>query len=563
MFLNNFLLSTLEDVSSYFVFPYFYDLTKTQVIEMYAPPYGLYNSITTYSEPVVIYLLFWLAKFFDPHFIYNMLVLISGSLAFLSAYKLIGLFSKNKFIQSFIGLNYVFSPYFLYQSRAHPQLMQIWMPAFFLYLYFKYGFKYEKFYYRRFSLLGIFLGLIILSSNYLGYFLCVFLGIYTLTYMIVEYVKLRKINWFAFLNNFLMVFVASIISLMWLYPFFSVNYLTASSDQPEYISRPLEDFVYFSSRPWYYLLPSVDNPLFGNISKQAITILQTNWGHYLTNNYFKTEHTAAYIGFGNLILLILGIITCQKHNKREYLNILLVTNIILIVLTFPPFIIANSHTIYLPSFILYKVFPMFRVLARLGFLINLINFIFISFGCTFLWTLKSNKYNHLGKSILFVLCVFSFLELYVPLTILKTDPEPQAFIEMKDKIGISNKVAVYPKEAIENFFYWTRVHRNYLVNPINFKTKDFDANKFTNGLNSCEGIKEASQMGVDYLVVYDYNGSKNVFFDRNENLKLINFSSKVEDYPNEKHLSYLYEISNLTLHPDIYVYKLNQYVSCK
>lgn len=549
-------MSSLEDISSFFVFPYFYDLTKSQVIEMYAYPYGIYNSIFTYSEPIAIYLLSWLAKFFDPHSVYNLFVIISAALAFVCTYKLIGLFTKNKAIQTLVSLNYVFSPYFIYQSRAHPQLMQIWMPILFLYLYFKDGFAQEKINYKRFSLLGIFLCLTILTSNYLGYFLLLFLGIYTLVALGYEYYKSKKINYFRIINNLLMVCIASLFSFAWLYPFITVNYVNNDIAAQEYLSRPLEDFIYFSSRPWYYVLPSVDNPFFGTISQSAISALQTNWGHYLTSNYFKTEHAASYLGVINLIMIILGLFKVQKDSRKIYLNILLAVNLVLISLTFPPYIIVNSHTIYLPSFLLYKIFPMFRVLSRLSFLINLINLIFVSYGYSYLFELKKHaKYVFV---LIFALFLISFSEMYVPYNILKTSPNPKAYVEMYSKIGSENKIAVYPKEAIRNFFYWTRVHQNYLINPVNFKNKEFDANKLTSALNTCEGLQEASTIKTDYIVVYGDRGQD--FFKNNKSLELVYQAKSNELEQSNKNI--FYKIEDMTLHPTIYVYKLND-VSCK
>jgi len=392
MILTNYLIGFIEDNAGLFSIPRLIPGLKGYT-DFVGYPTGLCQNLLVSSQPFVFIFDFLLTKLINPVLAYNLIVLGGTTLNFFFAFRF---FKKlfGRFIAVLLAAVFLFSPYFAYQGRSHFDLIQFWLVIWFLDMLF---FSKSR---HKAVFLGLLLTLVTGISNYLGYFTILFAGLYT-----VSSFRFKRATIVAGLRSIIVTAIVFILSSsLFIAPYITSNYFspkvsTEKSIDNKVASRPFEDFITFSSRPWYYLLPSVDNPFFGGLSQKFLDRISSG-GNYLTQNYFKAEHSASYLGWINLILAFVGLLswwipqrsrrgsrisppappTAAESATPLNLPTLLITIIGLIILTMPPSITVNGMTVVTPSYILFKFFPMFRVLARAGVLILFLTLIFTGYG---------------------------------------------------------------------------------------------------------------------------------------------------------------------------------------
>ena len=568
MFLNNFIIGIAEDVTGYFVYPNFYDLFNFNVLAMYGYPHGIPHSIFSYSEPGVLAILFLLARYFNTIIVFNLFVLVMTVITIFCSYKLFNLFSISRALSFGFSVVVICSPYFIYHSRSHPQLIQIWLPILFFYFLFvgrvNEGLNNDQFggrlviKYRNY-ILGIILGLSILSSNYLGFFLLIFI---TSFYFFEVFLNRRsKESLLIILKEFfVLIGIGAFISAIWFVSFyFNQSALTTSGDLGQY-SRKIDDFVTFSSRPWYYFLPSTDNPFLGSYSQSVIDFLQNKWGYYLTQNYYKDEHSSSYLGFVSIVFSLIGFYRIKKEwsiniNKSRIFLSLFLTEILLILFSLPPYFTLAGYKILMPSYLLFLVFPMFRTLSRIGIYVFVINAIFAVYGVSYFLRKIKNRFILILIPAL-ISAVFLF-EVFVPIKISLIHPIPEFVVYLKSLD--SGPISVYPYKYTSYMFFWMKDYGKPLVNPRDFKYQGFDSKLFTANLNTCIGLKEAQSLGTKYIV--EITNDSEIYFSESKNLRLIKTfeqSSLEVDSSN-----WIFSVVDLRAHPNIRVFELVGSFSCE
>lgn len=228
--------------------------------------------------------------------------------------------------------------------------------------------------------------------------------------------------------------------------------------------RDVTDFVAFSARPWYYIVPSIDHPIFGNFA-QGVHDWFESTGYFLFDDFFWEEHSAVYLGIVNLILTGYAIyklfwakrtaecgvenneygirkeeemvddklqISNNEKNGRgtsydppaggtNYISLFFWLGVGLFILSMPPFISLGFAKIYLPSYLLMKVFPMFRTISRLGLPLLLCVLVLTGYGLQLLkerFSLSRTSYLLLVTSY----CFLALFEFYFPPVIKKVPP---------------------------------------------------------------------------------------------------------------------------------------------
>lgn len=460
---------------------------------------------------------------------YNLVIILNILLNFLLSYKILAkivkLKSQNaKIICVLMSLIFTFSPYFLYQSRSHPVLLHVWLSLLTIYIFLFSKIRPTP----RFILTGVFLAGTIGFSNYLGYFTIIFLFLHFFAQQIISRIFLHQKYWNSklFLNYFLLFFTSGILTFLMIRPYILANFGISKTDligdkvqsqvQSSYtLKRPIEDFFTFSLRPWYFFLPSQDNPFFGQFTQKFINWLQNDKGLWLARNYFPSEHTAGYLGWVNFIFALFGLYYVLKELQTEkptdwtsYHHALAfgLTVLGMAFLAFPPYVTINLHKIYLPSYLLYKYFPMFRVLSRMGVFILLGELIFTGFGLALFLDFLEKKLNwkKLNFLALFPFFVLSFMEFFVPFRITDISVPPRVFVYIAQNTPANSSLVVFPYSQNVEALFWTREHQRFLVNPRDFvdSATGFNSLEFTSHLPSCSGLLEAKKLGVDYLVYF-------------------------------------------------------------
>lgn len=472
-FLHTNIIGGIEDNINLFVYPAVYEnavILKNLVVSG-ATPIHLFND----NQWILWTTYYFFASKMNPVFFYNLFLCATVLLNLGVAYWFFQKFVPKKSLAIPLSIIFNSSGYFMYHYRAHIDLSQVWITLIFLGLFLTKNFRY------KYIALGLFLGIITGISNYLAYFLLLFISVYTLCRYLYTLVNThREINNTGFLKEFFLLilsyfFFTFIILSGYLSTNFSVSATEINTSQ-NITFRSFEDFTIFTSRPWYYFLPSVDNPFFGNFSSQVINFLQNKWGYFLAQNYFKSEHAASFLGYVNLLLAFVGFVYFQKTQKNNnnvvLLYTLLVTAGVLIIFTLPPLFTISGVEIYSPSYLLYKIFPMFRVLARLGIYILLILLVFTGYGYIFVINTVYSLLHGRTRPFLvklaqifsiLILLIISWAEFYVPIKITNLNGGLDIFGPLqKDTVGEAS-ILVYPGEKEYLAFVTYPYHQQLLI----------------------------------------------------------------------------------------------------
>ena len=559
MFLSNFILGGIEDQ----VGIYLIHLWKGNSISFIGAPFGSdFGSFWQSNEPIFTFFYRGLASFFSNIVLFtNLFVVASAFLTFVVSLKLFRYLKLDFYVSTALALIFTFSSYFYMHVGIHPQLLQIWLLPLFMIFLFSWMDKIKLGFVAKESiLLGLILGLAVLISNYLGYFLLLFFACFVICSFIVS--GFFKFKSFA-LNLALMFGVFSALVSPFLLPYVKANYLEGRNNpfvvvDPSAKSRALEDFQNFSSRPWYFILPPLGNPWLGRtITGPVLKFLKEDWGYFLADDYFPKEHGADYLGIINLLLFItaaffavgralqnleLKIGNFKQIYDESSLRLVLtlcLTIFLLFLFTFPPFFTIGGHKVYTLGFVLYKLFPMFRVTARLGVVILLcvlvVNGIFMQNLIDKILNSKSEILNKFRR-LLALYLMLTLLESYVPISVFDTTRVPdiytyvsrmdeQASFDFKGPNGLSGHyagpfiIAVYPSGRAEDV-YWISVHKKGLINPRMYENAGygFSSESLTKGLPTDEGISRAKVLGVSYLVFWKNRGGSDMdldFFKKN------------------------------------------------
>lgn len=531
MIISNFLIGFVEDNMGFFVISTLVSRLPGCTDYIGFPTGYCFGSLVN-NQPVISILSYVLARLSNPVAAYNLIVLGGMALNYFFSFRF---FKKifGRFIALLLATVFIANPYLAYQSRSHFDLMQFWPVIWFLDTLFFSKSMHKNIY------LGLLLTLLMGVSNYLCYFTVLFAAIYLVFKLLLSKSKISDVKsyWRGVVKT-LAVFI--LLSSTFIAPYVKSNFFSTRIRIEENINsaavnRPFEDFIVFSSRPWYYLLPSVDNPFFGELSQKFLNQL-SNGRNYLTQNYFKAEHSASYLGWMNLILALVGVVWLFRV-KRETSQVnypaLLITIIGLIILTMPPSITLKGVTIYTPSNILFKTFPMFRVLARAGVLILFSTLIFTGYGYRSLINLSiSTKIKRkVVQLVLSVMALFSISEFFIPLKITHVGTPPKVYTYLGATEQLKAPIVVYPYSKTNEVLFWTNIYKQPLINPHSYENKEtgFVSTDFTNLLKSSGGLEKAHNMGARYLVYFygdDDVQSMNFFNQSQYLIKIDNFKEE-------------------------------------
>lgn len=544
MILTDYFIGFIEDNAGLFSIPHLISGLKG-CTDFVGYPTGLCQNLLVNNQPFIFIPAFLLAQILNPVLAYNLIVLGGTALSFFFALRF---FRKlfGRFIAVLLATIFLFSPFLAYQSRAHFDLLQFWPVIWFL----------DTLFFSKSQHKAVFLGLLLTLitgiSNYLGYFTLLFSGLYVIASFLTK-PSFRATSWVSIIRPATTVIVVfALSSSFFIAPYIKSNYFspqvrTEASADAKAINRPFEDFVTFSSRPWYYLLPSMDNPFFGELSQKFLDRISSG-ENYLTQNYFKAEHSASYLGWVNIALALVGIASLRGRRPKQSeialasprdsgvsINYpaLLLTIVGLITLTMPPATTINGVTLYTPSYLLFKIFPMFRVLARAGVLILFLTSIFTGYGyCALVNLLIDKKIKPwVMRSFLAILALLSIAEFFIPLKITHVGTPPKVYAYIKATDPLKSPIVVYPYNKTNEALFWMNVYQQPLINPRGYSNKDtgFVSEDFTNLLTTSQGLEKARIMGAKYLVYfYEDDQSKNISF-----FNQIDYLTRVAEFKEE------------------------------
>lgn len=466
-----------------------------------------------YYLPVKIFTLFT-----NEVFAYNLVLLLSFPLAAVSMYILAFSITKSRWASLISGLIFSFSPYHLWKAYNHLDLALIWpMP-----LYVWALIKLEKGTVTTQALVaGFFLAANILTNFYYGYFMLLFTAAYVLVRVFQVWLVEKRLYFTrrVFTFYFLLFVSASAVVLPFTYhvladarrPLMSLQ----SQLRKESYQRPLSNLISLSARPWDYLIPSQDHPIFGKFVPRLYDWIKTRSGDFKTISAPPHERTI-YLGWIPILLTILtSYFLLGDHRFRGKYSSLVITILgiagIMVLISLPPFIFFRGYTVYLPSFFLHKIFPMFRTYARLGVVVLLCTALLA--GVSSAWLLCKFKLSQRSPRSWVLLVFFIGLVLFEFLNIPpskivdfgKTPPEYEWLAKQSGNFSILE----WPESFnLADALLFQRVHKKGLANW-HSQSPYYGLWDSLGDLYNLQVTDKIAALGVKYVVVH-----KRLIFDQ-------------------------------------------------
>lgn len=458
---------------------------------------------------------FLLTYFTNEVAAFNIIKLISFPILAVTAYFLISYITEHRTISAIVGLVYAFSPFHVIHNMAHFANLY-WLPLvvlFLLKLLREGG-------YRNAILFGLFWGFTFIDNAYYAYFLGLFVPVFISAAILNEEVRGNLIR-IVFLKNFLISFLVFLfIVFPMMYPMIKGIFSPQGSQIVSAYggNRAFSDLFVFSAKPLDYLIPSKHNPFLG--------WLIPDFGMSPLKGHRYTEHTL-YLGYS---LLFLGgyAFYCALRKKgqlavnskdRHTIYLFFIVAIIAAILSAPPFIplgkyhidiqtreIFADYKIYLPQYFLYKIFPMFRVYARMGAVVLLAVSVLAAFGLReILARINTQKMRYLFLSLFSLIIFIEYAEF--PSFRLTKVKEPEVYKWLASQSG-QFPVVEYPLGASDDpyttyeYAFYQRIHKKYLVNGAASGTAADEFRKEVMDISKEEAVDKLTNIGIKYIIIH-------------------------------------------------------------
>jgi len=541
-------------------------------IDRIAVPFGIDICNKKAVASLFIFFSYILSKLFDHVLAYNFQIIINYLLSGYFAYLLVLHVTKDELASIFGGIIFAFCPYHFVRSWQHLGATYTqWMPLYLLSLILladRVNLKYAL-------LAGACLFLSLTFNFYDGYFMV----IATMSFMIFLAFchRQKKLKVYGLIMLFLIVVFILILPMVFpaLSDVLAFNAGKLKSAPAAFSNiRPFEDLFYQSARQLSYVLPAVSHPIFGKFTQQWV-------GSQLYGTSF-TEHTL-YLGWTSLIFAFIAFRVWRKRRKNKqltvnseqltekedfYIGFFVFLAIVAWFFSQPPWWQWGELKIYMPSFFMYHVLPMFRAYCRFGIVVMLAVSVLAGFGLKFILERLKTQKAKIAVTMLFCgLILFEFWS-YPSFKVIDISRIPQVYYWIKDQAE-DFVIAEYPLDANgpnEKYKFYQVTHHKKIVNGTIPGTYANRVAKTITRLSSKNTTGVLKWMGVKYVLVHreDYLSSELAEdreelekISRNPRLKLVK-SFPGEDCPQKDIMCLqktgpvdVYELSAKPLEPKV------------
>jgi hypothetical protein len=278
------------------------------------------------------------------------------------------------------------------------------------------------------------------------------------------------------------------------------RYSAPSAQNPYY--RPFEDLFTQSARPLSYVLPAAVHPFFGKLTEMFI-------GSQLYGMSF-TEHTL-YLGWTPLVLAFLAFRRWRKNRKLRitnkedfYIGFFVSLAMVAWFFSQPPWWKVGPLKIYMPSFFMYKILPMFRAYCRFGIVVMLAIAVLAGFGLKFiLERFKSEKAKIALTTLFCGLLLFEFWN-YPPFKVINVSKVPGVYYWLKGKPE-DLVIAEYPLDITgpsEMYKFYQTKHEKKMINATIPGTYAHRISETITKLSNPHTAGVLKWMGVKYVLVH-------------------------------------------------------------
>jgi hypothetical protein len=461
---------------------------------------------------------------------YNLPMICNFFIAFISMFYLFFYLSEDKYISFFASIIYTLCPYQFSRFWQHYSLVFTgFMPLYILFLIKLH--RYRSFKYVFLSTI-VFSLLVSLNLHYAFFmFLSTFLFMFYSLIFRQEQEKTKLLKFYLFTSIALMI--GSVIVLN--RSFFGHLVFAPNNIIPNAYAlvRPFEDLFRQSAKPLSYLLPDTAHPIFGKFTEQFIG--SPLYGDSLT------EHSL-YLGWIPLALAFVAIKRYLRQRKEEadnfYAGFFVLLAFMAWIFSQPPWWELGPLKIYMPSFFIYKMLPIFRAYCRFGILVMLAVAVLAGFGLRFIMGRFKTKKSKLALTILFcALVLFEFWN-YPPFKVIDVSVAPAVYNWLKSERG-NFAIAEYPLDAEgpnEMYKLYQTFHEKKIINGAIPGTYAYKFAQSLKKLSSLETAAKLKGMGVKYAIVHQDRYLESELAQDREELDKIKSSvglRRIRSFPSE------------------------------
>lgn len=475
-------------------------------------PWGMTFFNPQTSSYVWFIINFLLSILTAPALTYNLQVLLNMFLALLFMYFLVYRLIKDRLAAFFSAIIFGFSPYMLIRSWQHLGETYIWpIPLLLLGLI---GLRDEdKLKHKLIVILSVLFGL---ANFYVTYYLSLVFIIFII-FSLGDLANNRA--YFKRLSLIVLILIALIIPMILpiLIKLFSANKDMISSFNP--YRRDFKDLFVQAAKPLSYLLPPATHPVFGKITEQFL-------GSRLYGINF-TENTL-YLGWTTIVLAFLGVkqwfrLKKEKNWTNSYIGLFFILAIIAWLFSQAPWWDLGLFKVYLPSFFMFKILPVFRAYCRFGVVVLFSFAVLAGFGLKFILERFKSKFIRGLSTIGFsILILFEFWP-YPPYKVLDIAKVPEVYywlkIQPKETI-----IAEYPLDLNtpnEKYKFYQTIHQKRLINCNSYNIK---AKAIAQQISQLSDLKTAGilrGLGVKYVIIHGKDYMINDLNEPSQELALI------------------------------------------
>ncbi|MFH0738949.1 MAG: hypothetical protein V2A59_03715 [Candidatus Omnitrophota bacterium] len=443
-----------------------------------------------------------LALLTNPLFTYNFQVLANLFLSAFFTYLLVYAITKTKLSAFFSGLIFGFCPYIFMRSWQHLGETYLWIMPLSLWLLFVLKEKPTRAK-KILLVVSIFLSGIVLGTAY-------YTAIIIATFLF--YLISKPATWGYFKSIILLLGAGySLIAIQYFsYIRNAVFFAHTKASVFNPYRRPFDDLFAMSAKPLSYFLPSSAHPFFGKFTQFFV-------GTELYGRSF-TEHTL-YLGWVPLALSFIAFLYWRRKpplgagagNKTAHdtdnfnIGFFILLAAVAWLFSQPPWWNLAGLKVYMPSFVMYRIIPMFRAYCRFGIVVMLAVAVLAGFGLKlFLERFKAKAIKLVVLALCCGLVLFEFWN-WPPYKVIDVSKVPAAYYWLKGEPR-DIVIAEYPLDVDspnEMYKLYQTVHEKKMIN---FTIPGTEAHEFAKGITDLSSPHTAGVlkwMGVKYVLVHE------------------------------------------------------------
>jgi hypothetical protein len=445
---------------------------------------------------------------------YNLQIFTSFVLAGCTMYLLTRYVTGNRLAAGVAGVIFAFSPFHLAQAMQYPALSSIqWIPLFLLALLV----ALRSGRWRDAVLAGLAFALVTVTSYYHAWF-AAWMTIGILIVFSVRAIRTERRAHGRLERARVGRFIGRLagrsglaLGVVLLVAGPLVRSSASTLGQPGVGTRPIEEAVRYSARPWMLVTPPHDNPVFGDLTD----------GFVLRHLYDSPVYEQSlYIGWTVLLLVVLGLWTRWRRDDPDRIRFTrplavggAVTGLLIMVGPYLPLDpdywrlwATPGETTHVPSLgsLMFEVASIFRFFSRAFVILSVCLAVLAAIGLTRLYGRFPTRSARVALTAA-VLGLIGVEFANAPPRVFAREVDPP-WVRAVATLPAEASIAQYPL-VLENsprslyYLYWQRRHRHATVNPI----RDPEAQAFAGEIASLDNPASGEALarkGIDYVVVH-------------------------------------------------------------